>query len=217
MVSIPGLGTPMQAAEFLLDAGLAIVPWDEEHLRISYANSYENLSIAMDRMERPCADASDSPSSPAGLPASQRPGGSSFPHSRKPGDRNILRPPGFLFLIGRLELVGEAHVHAMSRLMLRSADAVVEAERDVVLLHLKPERAVKRYAVHHPGLDRIGSRDARHPDLGLCLEITRSGHYGKNGLGFTFQPDDVSKSRLKLTPIGNVQISCVSRPTRNTS
>ena len=50
MVSIPGLGTPMQAAEFLLDAGLAIVPWDEEHLRISYANSYENLSIAMDRM-----------------------------------------------------------------------------------------------------------------------------------------------------------------------
>ena len=52
MVSIPGLGTPMQAAEFLLDAGLAIVPWDEEHLRISYANSYENLSIAMDRMEK---------------------------------------------------------------------------------------------------------------------------------------------------------------------
>ena len=27
----------MQAAEFLLEAGLAIVPWDEEHLRISYA------------------------------------------------------------------------------------------------------------------------------------------------------------------------------------
>ena len=52
MVSIPGLGTPMQAAEFLLDAGLAIVPWDEEHLRISYANSYENLNIAMDRMEK---------------------------------------------------------------------------------------------------------------------------------------------------------------------
>lgn len=52
MVSIPSLGTPMQAAEFLLDAGLAIVPWDEEHLRISYANSYENLSIAMDRMEK---------------------------------------------------------------------------------------------------------------------------------------------------------------------
>ena len=103
----------------------------------------------------------------------------------------------------------------MSHLMLRSADAVVEAERDVVLLHLKPERAVKRDAVHYPGLDRIGSRDARHPGLGLRLEITRSGRYGK--VGFTFQPDDVSKSRLKLTPIGNVQISCVSRPTRNTS
>lgn len=52
MASIPGLGTPAQAAHFLLDAGIAIVPWDEEHLRLSYANSYENLSIGMDRMER---------------------------------------------------------------------------------------------------------------------------------------------------------------------
>lgn len=81
MVSIPGLGTPMQAAEFLLDAGLAIVPWDEEHLRISYANSYENLSIAMDRMEKALRRTLLilPPPPKAGLPASQRPGGSSFP------------------------------------------------------------------------------------------------------------------------------------------
>lgn len=52
MLAIPELGTPMQAGEFLLDAGLAIVPWDAQHLRLSYANSYENLSIAMDRMEK---------------------------------------------------------------------------------------------------------------------------------------------------------------------
>ncbi len=52
MVAIPGLGTPVQAADFLLDAGLAIVPWDEKHLRISYANSYDKLSLAMDRMEK---------------------------------------------------------------------------------------------------------------------------------------------------------------------
>lgn len=52
MLAIPTLGTPMQAGEFLLDAGLAIVPWDAQHLRLSYANSYENLSLAMDRMEK---------------------------------------------------------------------------------------------------------------------------------------------------------------------
>ena len=43
--------TPQQIASFLLDeAGIAIVPWGEKHIRLSYANSYEKLEIAMDRM-----------------------------------------------------------------------------------------------------------------------------------------------------------------------
>lgn len=52
MISLAGFDTPAEAAEVLLDAGLAIVPWDDKHLRISYANSYEKLSIAMDRMHK---------------------------------------------------------------------------------------------------------------------------------------------------------------------
>ena len=53
--------------------------------------------------------------------------------------------------------------------------------------------------------------------LAFALRSPAAGATERSALGFTFQPDDVSKSRLKLTPIGNVQISCVSRPTRNTS
>lgn len=52
MVTLEGWETPREAAEALLDAGLAVVPWDERHLRISYANAYDKLSVAMDRMEK---------------------------------------------------------------------------------------------------------------------------------------------------------------------
>jgi aspartate/methionine/tyrosine aminotransferase len=42
-----------EVVEIFLDkAGIAVVPWGEEHIRISYANSYENLEKAMDAMER---------------------------------------------------------------------------------------------------------------------------------------------------------------------
>jgi len=43
--------SPMELAEYLLDeAKIALVPWGENHLRISYANSYDNLEIAMNRL-----------------------------------------------------------------------------------------------------------------------------------------------------------------------
>lgn len=57
MVNVSGTGkSTQQVANELLDAGVAIVPWDklgnfaEGFLRLSYANSYENLEIAMERM-----------------------------------------------------------------------------------------------------------------------------------------------------------------------
>ena len=34
------------------EAKIATVPWGEQHIRISYANSYENLAMAMDALER---------------------------------------------------------------------------------------------------------------------------------------------------------------------
>lgn len=41
-----------EMAQYLLDrAGVAVVAWDKNHIRISYANSYEKLTEAMDRME----------------------------------------------------------------------------------------------------------------------------------------------------------------------
>lgn len=52
MVALEGWETPQEAAEALLDAGLAVVPWDDRHLRISYANAYDRLRLGMDRMEK---------------------------------------------------------------------------------------------------------------------------------------------------------------------
>jgi aspartate/methionine/tyrosine aminotransferase len=40
------------AAELLEKAKIAVVPWGDEHIRISYANSYQNLSKAMDAFEQ---------------------------------------------------------------------------------------------------------------------------------------------------------------------
>jgi aspartate/methionine/tyrosine aminotransferase len=40
------------AAELLEKAKIAVVPWGDEHIRISYANSYQNLSKAMDALEQ---------------------------------------------------------------------------------------------------------------------------------------------------------------------
>lgn len=52
-VNISQLGrTATEMAYSLLDeARIALVPWGTDHIRISYANSFENLSIAMDRLE----------------------------------------------------------------------------------------------------------------------------------------------------------------------
>jgi aminotransferase len=52
-INITGIGkAPQQiAAELLEKAKIALVPWGDEHIRISYANSYENLSKAMDALE----------------------------------------------------------------------------------------------------------------------------------------------------------------------
>ena len=42
---------PTALARYLLDeAKIAVVPWGEAHIRISYANSYKNLQIAMQNM-----------------------------------------------------------------------------------------------------------------------------------------------------------------------
>ena len=48
------VGKPPQqiAAELLEKAKIALVPWGDEHIRISYANSYQNLSKAMDALEQ---------------------------------------------------------------------------------------------------------------------------------------------------------------------
>ena len=40
------------SAELLEKAKIALVPWGDEHIRISYANSYQNLSKAMDALEQ---------------------------------------------------------------------------------------------------------------------------------------------------------------------
>ena len=41
-----------ELGRYLLDeAAIAVVPWGDNHIRISYANSYENLEKAMDKME----------------------------------------------------------------------------------------------------------------------------------------------------------------------
>ena len=57
MVNVSKTGkSTQQVADDLLDAGVAVVPWDKlgrytkDFVRLSYANSYENLAIAMDRM-----------------------------------------------------------------------------------------------------------------------------------------------------------------------
>ncbi len=57
MVNVSGTGKPtQQVTDELLDAGVAVVPWDktgnfaENFFRLSYANSYENLEIAMERI-----------------------------------------------------------------------------------------------------------------------------------------------------------------------
>lgn len=52
MMTLSGWETPREAAETLPDAGLAAVPWDDRHLRISSANAYNKLCLAMDRMEK---------------------------------------------------------------------------------------------------------------------------------------------------------------------
>lgn len=39
------------ANELLEKANIAVVPWDERYIRLSYSNSFENLNIAMKRMQ----------------------------------------------------------------------------------------------------------------------------------------------------------------------
>ena len=48
------VGKPPQqiAADLLEKAKIALVPWGDHHIRISYANSYQNLSKAMDALEK---------------------------------------------------------------------------------------------------------------------------------------------------------------------
>ncbi len=51
-INVEKLGTSSQdLSTYLLDeACIAVVPWGDKHIRISYANSYENLEKAMDNM-----------------------------------------------------------------------------------------------------------------------------------------------------------------------
>ncbi|NQZ12785.1 MAG: pyridoxal phosphate-dependent aminotransferase [Algicola sp.] len=49
-----------ELANALLEkVNIAVVPWDERHIRLSYGNSYENLEIAMKRMQDYFAGRSD--------------------------------------------------------------------------------------------------------------------------------------------------------------
>ena len=52
-INVEKLGvTSQKLATYLLDeASIAVVPWGDKHIRISYANSFENLEKAMDNME----------------------------------------------------------------------------------------------------------------------------------------------------------------------
>ncbi|MBU0465488.1 MAG: pyridoxal phosphate-dependent aminotransferase [Proteobacteria bacterium] len=52
-INVENLGMSSQdLSTYLLDeASIAVVPWGDMHIRISYANSYENLEKAMDNME----------------------------------------------------------------------------------------------------------------------------------------------------------------------
>jgi aminotransferase len=52
-INVEQLGMdPQELGVYLLDeASIAVVPWGDKHIRISYANSYENLEKAMDNME----------------------------------------------------------------------------------------------------------------------------------------------------------------------
>lgn len=52
-INIDGLNMNSQdLGRYLLDeAQIAVVPWGDNHIRISYANSFENLEKAMDNME----------------------------------------------------------------------------------------------------------------------------------------------------------------------
>jgi aspartate/methionine/tyrosine aminotransferase len=52
-INVEKLGmTSQKLATYLLDeATMAVVPWGDKNIRISYANSYENLEKAMDNME----------------------------------------------------------------------------------------------------------------------------------------------------------------------
>lgn len=44
--------TPQELTDYLLDkAKVAVVPWETDHIRLSYANSYENLEEAMYNMK----------------------------------------------------------------------------------------------------------------------------------------------------------------------
>jgi aminotransferase len=54
LINTTQVGKPPQqiAAELLEKAKIAVVPWGDEHIRISYANSYQNLSKAMDALEQ---------------------------------------------------------------------------------------------------------------------------------------------------------------------
>lgn len=38
------------ASDLLEQAHVAVVPWDQQHIRISYGNSYENVKVALERM-----------------------------------------------------------------------------------------------------------------------------------------------------------------------
>ena len=56
MITLSGWETPREAAEALPDAGLAAVPWDDRHLRISSANASDKLA-AWTAWKRPlCGD-----------------------------------------------------------------------------------------------------------------------------------------------------------------
>jgi len=44
---------PLELARYLLDeAKIAVVPWGDRHIRLSYANSYENLEKALHNMQQ---------------------------------------------------------------------------------------------------------------------------------------------------------------------
>ena len=50
-ISKTGMNANEAALHILNECKVAVVPWDDEHIRVSYANSLENIEEGMERLK----------------------------------------------------------------------------------------------------------------------------------------------------------------------